>query len=246
MRLLILSALACRMAGAADVCPLGKSFEAGGAPGTVMWLSYRAEPRPGKFCVGNEVRNQSPAPVEVAWPEAGLERAALQGQLQVAECCFDGVATTKAALQFGDKAIEVTMHHPAEEGLAGHQEGYPDLIEEDARVRTVSLRGTLSAEGRQIAVDLTLKCSASRFARQYAYQYGITDRSADAIGIEWDLLERMRANSVPSVQPTPGGKTYLFLSDTMPKEAKGRILLRTRAGTVAAIFRFDGFAADPR
>jgi hypothetical protein len=31
------------------------------------------------------------------------------------------------------------MHHAAEEGLASHEEGYPDLIEEDACVRTASI-----------------------------------------------------------------------------------------------------------
>jgi hypothetical protein len=45
----------------------------------------------------------------------------------------------KATLRYGSQSLEVTMHHAAEEGLASHEEGYPDLIEEDARVRPASI-----------------------------------------------------------------------------------------------------------
>ncbi|HEV2446907.1 MAG TPA: hypothetical protein VGS58_13345, partial [Candidatus Sulfopaludibacter sp.] len=122
--------------------------------------------------------------------------------------------------------------------------GYPDLIEEDARVRTVSITGTLSAGGRDVRVDLVLKCSASQFAKQFAYQYSITDRSPDPLEVKWDLLQRMRQHAVPSVQPIPNGKTYLFLSDRTPREAEGRVEVRAKSGETVGVFKLDGFAAS--
>lgn len=234
------------MLRAAEVCPPGKSYESGGEPGTVLWRSYQAEPRPGKFCVATQVRNESKAPLEIGLPEAGIERASLRGELQMAECCFDGAAAIKATLHFDGRSLSLNMRHSAEEGLANHEEGYPDLIEEDARVRTASIRGVLAANGKDVRVDITLKCTASKFAKQYAYQYSITDHSPDRVDIVWDLVDVMRKHVVPSVQDVPGGKTYLFLSDAAPKEAEGRIELRARSGGVAGVFRLDGFLFSPK
>lgn len=244
VRLCLLAVLAGPMIWGAEVCPPGASFRAGGMPGAVQWSSYRAEPRPGKFCVGNQLRNQSQNPVEVAWQAAGIERTVLKGDLSIAECCFDGVAAAKATLRAGSQLMEVTMNRAAEEGLAGHEEGYPDLIEEDARIRTVAIRGTLSDSGRDVRIDLVLKCTASQFAKQFAYQYSITDRSADPIEVRWDLLDGMRQRLTPSVQAVSGGKTYLFLADAAPREAEGQIELRTAAGRTVAVFRLGGFQAD--
>ena len=246
VRLLLSAALLCPLAWAAEVCPPGKSFDSGGVPGTLEWRSYQAQPRSHKFCTSNEIRNQATRSLEIAWLDAGIERAVLKGQLQIAECCFDGVAATKSELRYGTKTAEVTMQRAAEEGLLNHEEGFPDLIEEDARVRTVSIRGTLSIGDSDLRVDILLKCSASQFAKEYAYQYSITDRSQDPVEVEWDLIGMMRKYTNPSVQGIPGGKTYLFLSAKTPKETQGRIELRTKSGGVAAVFRLDGFVMDPR
>ena len=244
VRLWFLAVLAAPLLRPAEVCPPGKTLWTSGAPAAVLWNSYQAAPRPGKFCVGNQLRNPSPNPVEVAWQAAGVEHATLKGDLSVAECCFDGVARANATLRAGSQIVEVTMNRAAEEGLANHEEGYPDLIEEDARIRTVSIRGTLSDSGRDVRVDLVLKCTASQFARQFAYQYSITDRSADPVEVKWDLLEKMRQRLTPSVQGASGGKTYLFLTDAAPREAEGRIELRTASGRTVAVFRFAGFQAS--
>jgi hypothetical protein len=246
VRLLAIAALLCPILSAAEVCPPGKLYESGGEPGTVVWRSYQAEPRPGKFCVATQLHNESKAALQIGLPEAGIERASLRGELQMAECCFDGVTTSKATLHFDGRSLSLNMKHSAEEGLANHEEGYPDLIEEDARVRTASIRGTLTADGRDVRVDITLKCTASKFAKQYAYQYSITDRSVDPVDIAWDLVDAMRKHVTPSVQDVPGGKTYLFLSDAAPKEAEGRIEVRSRSGAVAAVFRLDGFLFSPK
>jgi hypothetical protein len=240
---LFLIAAAASLACSADLCPPGQASPAGEVPGAVAWRSYRTEFRPGKFCIANEIRNEAKNPLEIVWKDAGVEHALVRGQLQMAECCFDGVAKSKSTLQYGGKSLEVTIERAAGEGLASHEEGYPDLIEEDARVRTVSIRGTLSAGGTDVRVDLLLKCSASQFAKQYAYQYSITDRSSDPVEVEWDLLAGMRKQAAPAVQVTPSGKTYLFLSDREPAEAEGRIEIRAKGGTVAAL-RLDGFAAS--
>lgn len=244
VRLWLLALLAGPLVRAAEVCPPGKSVHAGGTPAAVLWSSYQAEPRPGKFCTASQVRNQAPEVAAIAWPGAGIDRADLKGDLQIAECCFDGVQSAKAPLLYGRAVLEATLEQPAEEGLAHHQEGYPDLMEEDARIHTVSIRGTLSDSGRAVRVDLVLKCTASQFAKQFAYQFSITDRSADRVEVRWDLLEGMRRRLTPSVQAVSGGKTYLFLTDAAPREAEGRIELRAAAGGSLAVFRFGGFQAN--
>jgi len=246
VRLFVLTALAVSAAWAADVCPRGTGAQGGGTSGIYEWISYSAEIRPQKYCVANEVGNKSAAPLTVSWPEAGIEKASVRGQLQIAECCFDGVEDRKATLQEGEppRSRQVQMRHAAEEGLAQHEEGYPDLIEEEARVRLASIRGTLAAGGREVRVDVVLKCSASQFAKQFAYQYSITDRSLDPIEVDWSLLSGMRSLMTPSVQTIPKGKTYIFLSGKEPREAEGRVELRTKSGASAGIFRLEGFAAN--
>lgn len=243
VRLCVLAALAVPLVWGAEVCPPGKTVHAGGTPGAVLWSSYQSAARPGKFCTAGQVRNQAPEPAPIAWPGAGIDRADLKGDLQIAECCFDGVRAAKATLLYRTATLEATIERAAEEGRANHGEGYPDLIEEDARIRTVSIRGTLSDSGREVRVDLVLKCTASQFAKQFAYQYSITDRSADPIEVRWDLLDAMRQRLTPSVQAISGVKTYLFLTDAAPREAEGRIELRTAGGRTVGAFRFGGFEA---
>jgi hypothetical protein len=63
-------------------------------------------------------------------------------------------------------------------GDDGDGEAFPDLIEDDARDRTLPIRGTLWAEGARLRVNLLLKCSSSRFADQFT----VVHRSADAVG----------------------------------------------------------------
>ena len=135
----------------------------------------------------------------------------------------------------------IRMHREPEEGSEDREEGYPDLIEADARVRTVGIRGTLSAGSRPVRVDLALKCSASRFANQYAFQFSIIDRSSDAVTVDWDLLRNLQAAIRPSIQPVPGGNTYIFLADREPDEADGLVEIRTKAGQLAGRFKVDGF-----
>lgn len=243
VRLRVLAVLAAPLLWAAEVCPPGRSAWTSGAPAAVSWNSYQAASRPGKLCIANQLRDESSNPVEVSWQAAGIEQAVLKGDLSVAECCFDGVAAAKATLRAGSQFVGVTVSRAAEEGLANHKEGYPDLIEQDARIRTVSIRGTLSDSGRDVRVDLVLKCTASQFAKQFAYQYSITDRSADPVEVKWDLLDNMRQRLTPAVQAASGGKTYLFLTDAAPRETDGRIELRTGAGQAVAVFRFGGFEA---
>jgi hypothetical protein len=243
VKLLLLAAIACATVWSADLCPPGKSVDTGGVPGEILWRSYAGVPRPGKFCIGNQVRNEAKSAVEIRWKEAGIERALVKGELQIAECCFDGAGLSKATLQYGSHALELTIHHDEEEGLAHHEEGYPDLIDEDARMRIVSIRGTLSTGGQDVRIDILLKCTASQFAKQFAYQYSVTDRSTDPIEIKWDLIEGMQQRGRASVQAIPSGKTYLFLSDAPPQEKEGRITLETKSGAVGAVFRLDGFAA---
>ncbi|HWC96105.1 MAG TPA: hypothetical protein VG456_05135 [Candidatus Sulfopaludibacter sp.] len=227
----------------ADLCPAG-ARESGTQPGVLAWSSYRGEVNR-KQCAGSEIRNTSGAPLDVSWTAAGMEQVHVQDRVEMAVCCFDGERSQKTVLHYGSpaKEVEALLWAPAEEGLENNEEGYPDLIEGDARVRTVTIRGTLRAGGETVRVDLLLKCSASKFAKQFAYQFSITDRSADAVDVDWDLLRQLRASVAPSVQPIPNGKTYIFLSEATPRESDAVVEVRTKAGAVAGRFRFGGFTA---
>jgi hypothetical protein len=231
------------MGFAADVCP--QSEAATGRSQALDWKSYRGQVGR-KHCIGNEVRNDSGEPLAVSWQEAGIDKVLVQDRVEVAVCCFDALKTQKATLQYGTPRhdLPVTMQMPAEEGAANHEEGYPDLIEGDARVRTVSIRGTLRAGDETVRVDLVLKCSASKFAKEFAYQFSIMDRSADPVEVDWDLLRNLRDNvATPSVQTIPNGKTYIFLMAAAPREAESLVKVKTKSGQVAGRFRFDGFTA---
>jgi len=239
----LLTLLAASAGLAADLCPPSGARENGSVPGVLEWSSFRGETR-GKFCIGSEIRNTSGGPLKVSWPEAGIADAELADRLEVAVCCFDKEESRNTVLAYAGKKLDVLTRVPAEEGLARHEEGYPDLMEEDARVRTVSIRGTLRAGAESIRVDLLLKCSASKFAKQFAYQFSITDRSPDPVDINWNLLRDLRASMSPAMQPIPSGKTYIFLSSLIPREAESSVELKTKTGQVAAWVRFDGFTAS--
>ena len=241
VRLLVLAAFAGAAAWGAEVCPPPKALDS-----EEQSVSYSIQVRPGKYCFANEIRSRPHQTAEVAWREAGIESAVVTGSLRIAQCCFDAVETVGTKVHYASGDIPAKVTRPAEEGLARHEEGYPDLIEEDARVRTVSIRGTLSSGGRDVRVDVQLKCSASQFAKQYAYQYSIVNGSPDPVDVAWDLVERMRRIVKPAQQIIPQGTTFVFLSDKAPAEAAGRVVIHTRSRSLLATFVLDGFAAGEK
>src|SRR5690348_2890979 len=89
VRLLGLALWLGAVAWAAEICPPKAASMISGTSGVLRWSSFKGESRPGKFCIGAEIR--SPSPLDVSWPDAGIEKAAASGWLQVAECCFDRV-----------------------------------------------------------------------------------------------------------------------------------------------------------
>jgi hypothetical protein len=155
----------------------------------------------------------------VEWPDAGIVQAALAGRLEFAVCCFS---------QSADK----------------DDDDFPDLIDDDARTRSVSIRGTLGDTAHPARVDLLLKCSASKFADQFAFQFVIVNRSADRIEIVWDRLRELESRTAPLVQSVPGGKAFVFLTRTPPRGAKSAVVLKSADGSVLGRFVFDGFAAS--
>lgn len=231
------------LANAANLCPPGGPAEQGAAPGVLEWRSAARALAKGRYCFANQVRNLGSAPLTVRWPDAGVNRAAIAGQLEMAFCCAPGERSAASRLWVGteDKPLAIRMRREAEEGGADREGGYPDLIESDARVKNYSIRGSLDAAGAIVQVDLTLKCSASRFADRYAYQFAIADRSPVKLTVDWDLLQRMRDVAHPSAQTIPGGTAYVFLSHRAPEEAEGVIDIRTKDGTAVGRFRLDGY-----
>jgi hypothetical protein len=243
-RLAIFMALAAGALAAADVCPPGGATLQGTQPGSLHWQSAAHSLAKEHVCLSNSVRNLSGSPLELRWEEAGIERAWVRDSLEVAVCCFEGERTDGAVLAYGapPREVQIRMHLEPAEGSEDREEGYPDLIEADARVRTMGIRGTLAAGGRPVRVDVALKCSASRFANQYAFQFSIVDRSPDPITVDWDLLRKLQASIRPSIQPIPGGNTYIFLSEREPEEADGLVEIRTKTGELAGRFKVDGFS----
>ena len=165
---------------------------------------------------------EPPAAAELSWPDAAIERATVSGWLRVTQCCFDGIARRKATLRWGTKNFAAGVWSAAEEGLANHEEGYPDLIEEDARVRQMSIRGSLSTGGKEVHLDIVLKCTASQFGGQYAYQYVITNRSTPQVEVAWIPLMEMKKKVRSSTQSTASTITYIFVDGRSPAEGEGR------------------------
>jgi hypothetical protein len=245
----LLLLLGAPLAMAAELCPQGTAVPQTGGAAAISWQSYaRQFPKP-KYCIGNRIANgaeHSPTPVE--WPQAGIRQATLAGGLAVQFCCFDREEIAAGGVRYGDPphSLAAPTHQPAEEGAAGHNEGYPDLIEEDARISSISIRGTLWDGERPLRVDLLLRCSASQFAKEYAYQFTTEDRSADKVRVEWDLLRDLRARMTPSVQVTPLARTFVFLSPAEPEEAESAIEIWSSNGKLAGRFRAPGFSAQKK
>ncbi len=225
------------------MCPPGGSAERGETPGVLEWQSASHALAKDRYCFANQVRNLGAGPLSVRWPDAGIDRAAVAGRLEVSFCCTAGerVAASKLWAGTPEDLLAIHMRREPEEGSADREEGYPDLIESDARVKNYSIRGSLEASGATVQVDLTLKCSASRFADRYAYQFAVTDRSLVPLKVDWDLLRQMGEVAKPSVQTIPNGTAYLFLSDRTPDEAEGFLEIHTRTGASVARFRLDGY-----
>ncbi|HEY1340670.1 MAG TPA: hypothetical protein VGF59_24330 [Bryobacteraceae bacterium] len=237
---LLLAIVAVLPAAAADMCPAGGQPVSGAVAGALEWNSRSVEVRK-RQCISTSLRNMSGAPVEAAWPDAGVDRALIGDRLEIATCCFDGAARTRSKIRYGSPMREIAAEVWAESGEDSDAEGFPDLIENEARERTLTIRGTLSADGAPLRVDLLLKCSASRFADRYAYQFTVINRSLDPVNIDWDLLRRVRDKLSASTQPVPGGTAYVFLSAVIPSEAVGVIELKSKSGALAGRFHADGF-----
>ena len=143
-------------------------------------------------------------------------------------------------LRLGDREMSVATHREGHDS-SGDENHFPDLIEDEAHAKSVSIRGVLSDGERAVRVDVLLRCSASKFAGQYAFQFTVINRSADGVEIDWDHLRKLRAEVAPSVQNVAGGTAYVFLTAKRPHEAGATVELRTKAGKVLGRFRFDGF-----
>jgi hypothetical protein len=228
---------------AADVCPAAKDIAGGTEAGAISWSS-QASLVGKRLCVSNGAHNLTNAMAPLKWPDAGIEMAVIRDRLEMAICCFSHESAQTGTLRFGanDRAVKVTTHREVVKpgALDVDEHEYPDLIEDDARHRTVSIRGTLWADGAPLVVDLLLMCSASRFADQFAYEFSVVSR-ADDVEIDWDLMRQMAAKVSPSVQPMLHGKVWVFLTAERPAEALATVEVRSKNGTLAGRFRFDGF-----
>ena len=232
MKLFLAAAMA-TLAYSADVCPAPGTAGEGSTDGAWSWTQQQGK----LHCVGSEVRGRA---VVAAWPASGIVRAVVQERLEMAVCCFDSEISKPAPVHLGDFEWMVPTHQEGHDS-AGDQDEFPDLIEDEAHGKSVSIRGVLWDGERAVRVDVLLKCSASKFASQYALQFTVIDRSADAVEMDWDHLRQMRAEGAPSLQHVAGGTAYVFLTAKRPHEAEATVELRTKAGKVLGRFRFDGF-----
>jgi hypothetical protein len=231
MRFLAIAPLLLWCGYAADLCPAAQDVKTG-SDGAVQWRSYSAKAGQ-KRCVDNRVE----AAGRVEWPAAGIEFALVDGPVEVAVCCFRHESAPPGKMRVGDREILVPTHREDARAAGKDDDAdFPDLIEEDAHGRAISIRGTVGG----LRVDVLLRCTASKFADQYAFQFAVIDRSADKVEIDWDHLTRLRAVGSPSVQPIAGGTAYVFLTAKRPREAGAVVELKT-GGRVLGRFHFDGF-----
>jgi len=233
--LTVAAQLVLSFAWAADLCPGGTDARQGAA-GAVTWRSDSAKPTQ-KRCVANQV---TAAGLAVSWPAAGIEHAAVGGRIEVAVCCFRHESTQPEPLRFGDREILAATHREDPKVAGKEDDDFPDLIEDDAHGRAISIRGTLSDGDRPVRVDLLLRCTASKFADQYAFQFTVIDRSPDNVDVDWDHLRKLRAAESPSIQPVAGGTAYVFLTARRPHEAIATIEVKV-SGRLLGRFHFDGF-----
>jgi hypothetical protein len=234
MRKLLLAAAMSALAYSADVCPAPGTAGEGSTDGQWSWAG-----RVGKlYCVGSEVRGR---PVAVEWPASGIVRAVVEGRVEMAVCCFDSEISKPAQVRRGDDEFYMVPTHQEGHDSNGGDDDFPDLIEDEAHAKTVSIRGDLYDGERPVRVDVLLKCSASKFASQYAFQFTVINRSVDPVEIDWDHLRQMRAKGAPSVQNVAGGTAYVFLTAKRPHEAGATVELKTKSGKLLGRFRFDGF-----
>ena len=222
----------------------------------LVWCAYGAEPCPAgpgvggsmqvwssavkvgaKQCVANVVEARD----TVEWPAAGIERAEVGERLEVAVCCYRHESAQPEKLRIGEKELTVVTHREDPKAAGkDDDDDFPDLIEDDAHGRAVAIRGTLSDGGKPVQVNVLLRCTASKFADQYAFQFTVLNRSEKGVEVDWDHLRQVRAGSSPSVQPVAGGMAYVFLTPKRPREAVATIEVRVE-GRVLGRFRFDGF-----
>ena len=237
MRLLTLLFLA-SIAQAADLCPSAADVKSGAVEGVLEWRSAAAKTG-SKQCVANSVRNLGAAALRVEWPAAGILAASVPADFRVAICCYRHEAAQPDTLRAAGREIAVTTHRE----LPGKKEAddFPDLIEDDAHGRAISIQGTLWDVTSPVRVDVQLRCTASKFAAQFAYQYIVYNRSADPVEVEWDHLKRLRSELSPSIQPVAGGTAYIFLTERRPTEAVATVELKSKSGALLARFQFDGF-----
>jgi hypothetical protein len=226
MRPLLLLLLGVSTAFAAEVCPVSP-----GAAGGPEWRSWSA--KVGRsYCVGNQVSGAG----KVTWTAAGIASAEVRETLRMQVCCFESEQARNAKLLLGDRELTVLTHQEGDDSR-GQDDDFPDLIEEDSHSKSISIRGTLWDGEHPVRVDVLLKCSASKFADRYAFQFTVSDKSPDPIDIDWDHLRRMRAAVAPSVQ----GATSVFLTPKRPHEALATVELKTKAGRPLGSFQFDGY-----
>jgi hypothetical protein len=226
MHRILLALLALTALRAADVCP--------SSPVSAEARSWTAKIG-SRHCVASAVS----ATGAVTWPAAGILRTEAAGRVEFAMCCFAAETDKPAPVRIAGRELTVPTHQEAA-GSADEDE-FPDLIEDDARTKSVSIRGTLGDAAHPIRVDILLKCSASKFADQFAFQFTVIDRSADRVEVVWDHLRDLERRIAPSVQAVAGGKAWVFLTRGRPHEAPATIEVRTPSGVVLGRFRFDGF-----
>jgi hypothetical protein len=202
----------------------------------MQWRSSSVKIGP-KHCVSNVVE----ANEMVEWPAAGIAHASVAERLEVAVCCYRHESAQPEKSRIGDRELTVTTHRedPKAPGKEDDDD-FPDLIEDDAHGREVAIRGTLSDDGTPVRVDVLLRCTASKFADQYAFQFTVVNRSERGVELDWDHLRQVRAGSSPNVQPVAGGMAYVFLTAKRPREAVATVEVKL-AGHVLGRFQFDGF-----
>ena len=169
------------------------------------------------YCVGSEVRGRAAA---AEWPAAGIVRAEVRERLRMPVCCFDSEIAKPTPVRLGDFELMVPTHQEGHDSH-GNDDDFPDLIEDDAHAKSVSIRGDLWDGERPGAGGRAAEMLGVEIRRQYAFQFTVINRSADSVEIDWDHLRQMRARGCP-VRAECGGRNCLRVPDAEAPARSGR------------------------
>jgi hypothetical protein len=238
--------LAIGLAYGGEVCSQPETAQSGSSP-ELSWASFTKQLAPKKICTQQEITPNSPAPLSVGWPGAGILEASITGRFAVAFCCLEETAVRKDSLRFGAPPKTLPTRVIVGAGDPDRDDEYPDLIEDDAKSIQTLFKGSVWDGARLVKLDLELRAAASHpHLKQSVLQFVVVDQSSEPVSVEWDLVRKLSATVKPFFTETPKDRsyretTYVFFAGNRPAPARSLVEVRTGAGKLLGRFAVGAF-----